>query len=133
MAVGSMTSPDTGRAGEVRVTLSWPEKVLSPNARVHWRVRARAVKVCRSMALWLTREAVGWPRGPHWASAAVNYTFCPPDKRARDRDNIIASLKSAQDGIADALGIDDSKFQTTYSMGSPVKGGAVIVTIRGIE
>jgi crossover junction endodeoxyribonuclease RusA len=56
-------------------------------------------------------------------------TFCPPDKRRRDRDNLIASMKAATDGIADALGTDDSKFIVTYAMGSPVKGGSVEVTI----
>ena len=57
-------------------------------------------------------------------------TFCPPDHRRRDLDNIIASMKAANDGIADALGIDDSRFISTYSMGSPVKGWAVLVTVR---
>ena len=36
--------------------------------------------------------------------------FYPPDRRARDDDNMIASFKSGRDGIADALGIDDKRF-----------------------
>jgi crossover junction endodeoxyribonuclease RusA len=62
--------------------------------------------------------------------ANIAIEFCPPDYRRRDRDNLIASMKAATDGLADALGIDDSKFITSYRMGQPVKGGAVLVTVR---
>jgi len=33
----------------------------------------------------------------------------PPDRRARDDDNIIASFKAGRDGLALALGIDDKR------------------------
>jgi crossover junction endodeoxyribonuclease RusA len=56
-------------------------------------------------------------------------TFQPPDKRRRDRDNLQASLKAHFDGIADALGVNDSLFVPTYAIGEPVKGGAVRVEI----
>jgi len=36
--------------------------------------------------------------------------FFPPDRRARDDDNIIASFKAGRDGLALALGIDDKRF-----------------------
>jgi crossover junction endodeoxyribonuclease RusA len=127
-----MTSPDTGRAGEVRVALPWPDNRLSPNARLHWAQKAGAVKSARQTTWALVRAAMG-PQRPGWTAAKLDVTFCPPDNRRRDRDNMVASLKSANDGIADAIGVDDHKFITTYQMGSPVKGGAVIVTIRGIE
>lgn len=113
------------------VTLPWPDKRLSPNARLHWATKARATKASRNEALWAFWAAgarklkIGAPK--------ITMTFCPPDRRRRDRDNLIASMKAATDGIADALGIDDSKFETTYRMGEPVKGGAVLVTVRGIE
>lgn len=38
--------------------------------------------------------------------------FYPPDRRARDDDNMIASFKAGRDGIALALGIDDKRFVT---------------------
>jgi crossover junction endodeoxyribonuclease RusA len=115
------------------VTLSWPHKDLSPNARVHWARKAQLVKLERADAGWRTVCALGTSVKPKWPSATVSMTFCPPDKRRRDKDNLIASMKAANDGISDALGVDDSRFVSTYQMGSPVKGGAVIVTIRGIE
>jgi crossover junction endodeoxyribonuclease RusA len=109
------------------IDLPWPDKILSPNARVHWAPKAKASRAARETAWALVRQT--YVHAPSWARVAVSYTFCPPDKRRRDRDNLIASMKAATDGIADALEIDDSKFETTYRMGAPVKGGAVLVTI----
>ena len=114
----------------ISVTLPWPDKVLSPNARVHWSRKAKAVKTARQSAAWLVMERTNaWRSLIGWGGASVSMTFGPPDNRRRDRDNLIASMKAATDGIADAIGIDDSKFETSYRMGSPIKGGAVLVTI----
>lgn len=109
------------------VELPWPEKVLSPNARVHWSRKARAVKSARSAAYFLTRQVT---RPLSCSSAKLTFVFCPPDNRRRDRDNLIASMKAATDGISDAIGIDDSKFDTSYSISSPIKGGLVRVTLE---
>lgn len=109
------------------VTLPWPGKALSPNARLHWSRKSAAMKRYRSDCWKLTLGATGAsPSGlPDQIPLAI--TFCPPDRRRRDRDNLIASFKAGQDGIADALGVDDSRFVPTYHMGDVVKGGAVIV------
>jgi crossover junction endodeoxyribonuclease RusA len=127
----SIDTSDRARgASEVRLALSWPDKGLSPNARLHWARKAKLVKAARHDAwvstLVLRRRLGGLGDGP------INLTveFCPPDHRRRDRDNLIASMKAANDGIADALGVDDSRFVSTYSMGPPVKGGSVLVTVR---
>jgi crossover junction endodeoxyribonuclease RusA len=116
--------------GELRLALSWPAPGLSPNARLHWAKKAKLTKAARKDA-WVTALAVR-RRLPALGDGAINLDveFCPPDHRRRDRDNLIASMKAANDGIADALGVDDSKFITTYSIGEPVKGGAVLVTVR---
>jgi hypothetical protein len=44
-------------------------------------------------------------------------------------DNRIAQFKAGQDGIAQALAVDDSRFEPTYRRGDPVKGGKVVVEI----
>lgn len=111
------------------VTLPWPAKPLSQNARVHWSVKAKAVSYARSLAYWTTREVVGPPR-KGWTGAKLAITFCPPDRRRRDDDNAIGAFKAYRDGIADALGVDDHKFQCSYAFSEPVKGGAVRVEIR---
>lgn len=96
------------------VTLPYPEKVLSPNARAHWAVIARAKKKAREAASWATISAAGSTANlaPYAAQErlAVGIKFYPPDNRRRDVDNALASLKAALDGIADAMGMDDSRF-----------------------
>jgi len=87
------------------------------------------VKQARQAAGYLTIGASRGARGQFKGAAKLSFTFCPPDKRRRDRDNLIASMKAATDGIADALGIDDANFTATYSFGEPIKGGSVLVTI----
>lgn len=111
----------------ITFTIPWPDRTLSPNARCHWARKAKAVKAARSLAAWTVRAAI--QRKPGWGRVYVSMTFCPPDKRRRDRDNLIAGMKAATDGIADALGIDDSLFECTYAMGDVVKGGLVRVTL----
>ncbi len=111
----------------IKLELPWPARALNPNSRPHWAAKASAVKNARSITGWAVRaqhrDKVDWQR------VAVTMTFCPPDKRRRDLDNLIASSKATFDGIADALGVDDQFFVPTFGMGEPVKGGAVLVTI----
>lgn len=121
--------PDTTPA--TRLTLSWPAPGLSPNARLHWSRKSRLVKSARQAAWGATLEKFGAPaRLPKGSRVHLEMVFCPPDKRRRDADNCIASMKASLDGISDALGVDDSRFVSTFRMGEPVKGGAVIVTVR---
>ena len=126
MSIDSMR-PDN--RGEARIALPWPEKHLSPNARCHWAVKASAVSSARKTSYLLVRSAMRRRQG--WDAVSLRFEFCPPSRRRYDMDNLIAQHKAAQDGIADALGIDDSKFIVSYRMGAPVKSGAVHVTITG--
>ena len=100
----------------MKVTLTLPPRDLSPNRRVHWGARSRAVKAHRGEAFLMTRQAMsGVDKGGHWWAKAgsdilIMPTFFYRVKRRRDRDNAQASLKAALDGIAEALGVDDSRF-----------------------
>lgn len=113
------------------VTLPWPHRILSPNARVHWRVRAKYAAAAREYAFWLATDAGARPITADHLNVFI--TFHQPDKRRRDRDNMIGSLKSYCDGIADAIGVDDSKWTPTYHVGEPVKGGEVVVHFPEIK
>ena len=66
---------------------------------------------------------------------SIAYTFCPPDKRKRDLSNFVASMKGAEDGIADALGVDDSHFHPQEPQWGDVckPYGKVKVTLEPIE
>lgn len=95
------------------VTLSWPDKRLSPNGRYHWAQKAKATAAAR-------REAYGaaWEAGLRGMDRADSYrlTFAyhPPDRKRRDAQNMPAMLKGSIDGIADALGVDDSVFMCAF-------------------
>lgn len=111
------------------ISLCWPDKALSPNfrSRSHW-PRTNALKKARKEA-WATAMVAKWNTIRPEGRVALKVTFYPPDNRARDRDNLIASLKPIQDGLADALGIDDSLFDVTYSFGPASKPGRVEVEL----
>ena len=91
---------------------------------------AAAKKGYRLTAWARTKEAMG---AAHFRLAGddmhLTIVFHPPDKKRRDLDNCLASLKSALDGIADALRVDDSGWALTITKAAPVPGGRVDVTI----
>jgi crossover junction endodeoxyribonuclease RusA len=113
------------------VTLGWPSRALSPNARSHWATLARAKKAARREGYIAARSA-GVLAGV--SSVCIQVTFIPPDARRRDLDNLIASMKSANDGIADAIGIDDSRWiWAAPVIAKPEKPGRVVVTLTAGE
>ena len=112
------------------ISLPWPEKALSPNERVHHFALARAKKDAKASAYYLCLEAIG--RAKVSAPLSVVVTFCPPDNRKRDLDNMIASFKAAQDGIAQAIGIDDSEWQVSYQRGPVKRRGEVVVEFGSV-
>lgn len=118
----------------VNVSLPWPSADTSPNARGHWSTAAKAKAAQRGHAQAMTHQAMaaqGLCKG-HFAGATaahVSIVFHAPDKRRRDIDNCLASIKAALDGIADAIGIDDGLWSYTIKRGDVVVGGRVDVTI----
>lgn len=117
----------------LHVKLPWPKPVLSPNSGAHWRPLSNAKRVYRKAAFALALEAGASAfrsgRDPK-CGVIVRFKFCPPNRIRRDKDNMIGSLKSGQDGIADAIHVDDSLWQVTHEIGEPVKGGCVLVEIE---
>jgi crossover junction endodeoxyribonuclease RusA len=112
---------------EYIIRLPWPPAVLSPNSRRHWAEYANAAKKYRAEA-HLMAKGVGC-KALNCTSLTVEITFCPPDRRKRDTDNMLASIKSGLDGIADATGVDDSRWHYGIARDGPVKGGAVLVHV----
>lgn len=114
------------------LVLPWPERALHPNARPHYMVKSRATKKARREAALLTLAA-GWkslqlPEGRLY----LWMDFYPTDRRVRDDDGLAASMKAWRDGIADALGIDDSRFVSRpYIKDEVRKGGEVRIRITG--
>lgn len=117
----------------MKITLPWPDKRLTPNAkrRSHWRSYQPAIKADRENAHWRTTLAIGEiARGvitEGEGKIPLTITFVPPDKRHRDDDGMIGAFKHARDGIADALRVDDRRFKPEYHFAEPEKPGWVEV------
>lgn len=113
----------------IEIELPFPRPNLSPNKRLHWRALAAAKKAYEYDCFYAAYAVVGrdikLPKEP----IRVSITFIAPDRRQRDRDNIIASFKAGQDGLAKALGLDDKWFRQEYHFGEPEKPGRVIVRV----
>lgn len=90
------------------IVLPWPPKELSLNARVHPQVRARVGAKYREACFWLTKEAQERLSGDR---VHMTITFFQPDRRRRDLDNMLSACKHGLDGVADALGVNDSIFR----------------------
>lgn len=91
--------------------LPWPPTTLSPNDRSHWAVKAKAKAAYREAVAWSAKS-----QGAHRIDADalhLTITFYPPTRRAYDLDNALARLKAGLDGLADVLGVDDSKWSLT--------------------
>lgn len=114
------------------IDVPWPLKELSPNWKGHWGKKSKSVKQYRMMCCAYAKNAVTAARYKVRADGdlQLHLDFYPPNKQKRDDDNLVASFKSGRDGIADALGIDDHRFKTSFDVCEPVKGGAVRVTIQ---
>lgn len=112
----------------VELTLPWPPSKLSPNARLHWAQRGRLAKQYRR-ACWATALQQG--ASPIKAERlAVHLTFVPPDRRHRDEDNLVASMKSGLDGLSDAIGVDDSCWRLSFEVAHGQIGGMVRVRVE---
>jgi len=112
------------------ITLPWPHKDLSPNARGHWGKKAAATKTARKTA-WAATLETGVLKLSAPIPIHVTTTFFPPDRRAYDEDNLKARMKASYDGISDAIGVDDKHFRHgPVEIGQPVKGGSVRIEIR---
>jgi hypothetical protein len=114
------------------IELPWPDRTLHPNARVHWAKLAKAKKIAREAAYWTVKQSRlqhEFPEGP----LHLWLDFYPPDRRKRDDDGLLSSMKAARDGIASALGIDDSRFVSHPRIHHDCirKGGVVCLRLTG--
>jgi crossover junction endodeoxyribonuclease RusA len=109
------------------IELPWPPRELSPNARPHFMARARAAKAYRMTAHWATKATYVPPHGDT-GDIALRITFYPPSRRI-DRQNMPGWIKAGVDGIADALGVNDKRFDPQYEYADPVKGGRIEVVV----
>lgn len=116
------------------IILPWFDSALSPNARTHWAKKAAAVKSARTIAYLRTREA-GF--GKHTFAGYdgridVWIDFYAKTRRYPDGDNALAACKAYLDGIADALGVNDSRFvHHPFVMNETFDGGKIVIRDLG--
>ena len=115
----------------IKLTLPFPDAKLNPNNSkgTHWASTAKTRQAARIEAFALTLKAAG--RGHRLTGdIPLSIVFVQPDKRHRDRDNLLAALKPSLDGVADALKINDANFEpVTISRAYGAKPGEVRITI----
>ena len=112
------------------VDLPWPHKDMSPNSRKHRLAVAPIRKKYRADCGWLCKAAK--MDFSHMAEVGIHLriTFHPPDLRRRDLDNMLGSIKSGLDGVADVIGVDDSRWALTLRRGAVRRPhGAVVVEV----
>lgn len=79
----------------------WPRPPLTANQRLHWRARAVLTAEVRGTA---GIAVSGFPKSDR---VDVTLTWVVGDKRRRDADNIVPTLKAICDGIVDAGVVPD--------------------------
>ena len=83
-------------AHRITVETPWTAPPLTANQRMHWRKKAAVTKDVRQWARLLFR-----PTHMH-APVTVQLDWHVPDKRRRDDDNTVPTLKAICDGLVDA-------------------------------
>lgn len=121
----------------VRLDFPWPPAELFPNRANrrtgHWGY-AKKAKALRTLAWGLTVQARG-VRKPFGGKLplTINVELTPPLRRGKvaDEDGVIAALKPARDGIADAIGVDDRHFVNAQPVWHQREGdGAVVISFE---
>jgi hypothetical protein len=106
--------------------LPFPDARLAGHAKGHWRALAGVVRKHRE---WARYAALGASIPvPDDGDIQVTVTFIPPNRRG-DRINFSNRMKPYFDGIADALGVNDSRFLPAYRYAEPAMPGKVIVEV----
>jgi crossover junction endodeoxyribonuclease RusA len=112
----------------VAIELPFPSAKLSGHAKGKWWNTSGIVAKHREWAAKATLEAL--IPVPDTGDIRVAVTFYPPDRRG-DRVNFPNRMKPYWDGIADALGVNDSRFLPAFYYAEPTKDARVVVEIGG--
>ena len=114
----------------IRLEFDWPVSDLSPNSRARWG-KIAAVKAALAMGRYAVIKffetaPIEYPGG----ALEVQYHFYPPDNRRRDLDNMHGQMKAYQDGVFEALGLNDSLIEMVeLRRYKPLKPGRVVMYI----
>ena len=92
-----------------------PDSNLSPNKRLHYMELYRAKESAKLDTILLVLSQ-GKPARPY-EKAHITITWVAKDKRRRDMDNLLASMKAYIDGlVAVGLLLDDDAMHVSYTL-----------------
>ncbi|MEV5543094.1 hypothetical protein AB0L13_40365 [Saccharopolyspora shandongensis] len=112
-----MTAPTT-----YSLALPYERPPLTANQRMHWAPKAEITKNIRHTAATLARNA----KVPALDRCAVRLVWTVTDRRRRDADNLVPTLKACADGLVDAgVVADDVPALMTKHMPEIVLGEAL--------
>lgn len=97
------------------IKLPWYLAECSPNYRGHWSKISKAKKQCKELAYIYTNNS-GIKVDKDISKLLITLEYYPPSNRRMDLDNCVASSKAYLDGVAQALGVDDSVFMLNVRM-----------------
>ena len=88
-----------------KIILPYPNPTLMPNRKHgrHWASVQKEKGKARQEAYLLSGSL-------NYTGGGLKITFYTPDARKRDLDNLLAAMKPALDGMAQAIGVDDALF-----------------------
>lgn len=123
---------------KLSVTFPWPSAKLFPNSKNgrHYLTSLDAKVSARGAGLFYTRQAMK-QCGPIELGARepMAVTFRMPNRTRRDMDGMHGAIKHYIDGMAQALGVDDSIFRPVRLDDAidPSKKGCVVIEIGEVE
>jgi len=123
---------DAWRPNATQLRLPFPPSELMLNNKngKHWGATHAVKKKYREDCFYLTKH-MGKDFIDDGEAIRVTLIYLMPDKRQRDVDNLLAASKAGLDGVAEALGVNDSQFQPISVYRFPgEKPGLLIVQLE---
>lgn len=90
------------------IDLPWTAPPLNLNQRGHWQTRARKIREVRDAACILVKASPLGRSGP-LGKVRVTLNYIPRDRRVRDVENPVSTLKACCDGLVDAGLVRDDR------------------------
>lgn len=118
------------------VRLPWPDSRLMPNRKngKSWVSTSKIKTQQRAAAYLCTKAALSLSGDQAWKEyIPLSLLYMPPDKRHRDLDNLHAGSKAILDGMAQALGIDDSRFRPVLVDSVYCGGEGAVIAQIGVQ
>ena len=119
----------------IEINLPWIDTALLPNRANgrNWRATASAKKDAKQTGKFEARRSCAIGVIDPLTDHSLHIIFRPPRIPGPDVDGVLSAMKPMLDGIAEALGVNDRRFNPIMiTRGPTVKGGSITVLIDDI-